>query len=149
MLLYHHSVSHTFIRNLVINQSLEARSCHSHSLWAPSSPPWAQFSWSRQLISMQPRASRIQTPLWFWIEAGNQAEAPSTDFKEMVSAMKKGSERKIFIRVRFECRWSVTCISAVCWTVFRHCYTFDSNDNNANDIYISSCYLLITSYMPG
>lgn len=33
------SVSHTFDSSLVINQSLEARSCHSCSLQAPSSPP--------------------------------------------------------------------------------------------------------------
>jgi len=86
VLLYRRSVSHTFIRNLGINQSLEARSCHSHCLQAPAStPPGFRFR-----LGFAPRLRiRLTHP-------------PGTDFIDKVLARKKGSERRIFVRVSSE-----------------------------------------------
>lgn len=88
------AVSHTFIRNLVINQSLQGRSCQGH-------PPGLQPHSFPGLALLEPRPnwyaawycqdSDFMAALscgWSW------ANALSVDFICTVSPMKKGSERE-------------------------------------------------------
>ena len=89
------SLSHTFIRNLVINHSLEARRCHSRrpqalSSLLPSPAPYpAEFSRSHRLISMQPGASRVPIPSRFELRLGIRLLSPAW-ISQGVRATQKG-----------------------------------------------------------
>lgn len=61
-LLSHRSLSHMFIRNLVINHSLEARNCQGHCLQLSPLPCPGCILLEPSLIHTQPGASSIGIP---------------------------------------------------------------------------------------